>query len=163
MYLNSPEASGVLYPCVAPPSRGRKCPVSPLVLGSVATQELGGLSNLCLRRAERRNFHSCTKMVSLFSWPPPLSVFFARQLTLTLRHPAPLLPAWAFVFAAFLCLSRSPPMYLPVRCCRPPIPPPLPPHPQEVVEAWRKVVEGDSGRNLWFRGAAKFYASLLVS
>lgn len=36
---------------------------------------------------------------------------------------------------------------------------------QEAIEAWRRVVDGDSSsrNNLWFRGAAKFYASLLVS
>lgn len=31
---------------------------------------------------------------------------------------------------------------------------------QDVLEAWKKAAEGDS--SLWFRGAAKFYASSLV-
>ncbi|CAM9591430.1 unnamed protein product [Pylaiella littoralis] len=31
----------------------------------------------------------------------------------------------------------------------------------KVLEAWRKVVDGECGRKMWFRGAAKFYAPLL--
>lgn len=50
----SPEASGVLIHVLHRRLVGGKCPVSPLVLGSVATQESGGLSNLCLRRAEEK-------------------------------------------------------------------------------------------------------------